>query len=85
LKLNKEILKFELSNCDVSMANTLRRIIIAEVPTMAIHMVSIYENSSALADEVISHRLGLIPLISEGVEDFIYPWEDDNVEKKKGV
>ena len=48
---------------DVSMANALRRIMIAEVPTFAIDHVIIEENNGILADEVISHRLGLIPLI----------------------
>jgi DNA-directed RNA polymerase II subunit RPB3 len=58
---------FELSETDVSMANSLRRIMIAEVPTLCIDMVEFEENSSCLPDEFISHRLGSIYLLK-----FIY-------------
>ncbi len=55
-------IKFILSETDVSVANTLRRIMIAEVPTLAIDLVEFHENTTVLNDEYIAHRMGLIPI-----------------------
>lgn len=55
-------IEFDILNCHPSVANALRRALISLVPTMAIHHVSIFENSSVFPDEYIAHRLGLIPL-----------------------
>ena len=53
---------FVLQGATPAFANALRRIMISEIPTMAIETVDFHENDSVLFDEVIAHRLGLIPL-----------------------
>ena len=51
-------------NSNEPLANAIRRSI-SEVPTLAIDEVEIYKNDSALFDEVLAHRLGLLPLKTE--------------------
>ncbi len=62
--LNKSEYKlvFNINGINPALANTLRRLMISEVPTLAIDTVEFAKNSSALYDEIIAHRLGLIPL-----------------------
>ncbi|KAI8469325.1 MAG: insert subdomain of RNA polymerase alpha subunit [Monoraphidium minutum] len=55
-------MEFDLIGVDPSIANALRRILIAEVPTVAIEHVFIVNNTSIIQDEVLAHRLGLVPL-----------------------
>jgi DNA-directed RNA polymerase subunit D len=54
--------RFILEGVSTSFANALRRAMISEVPTLAIEDVRIYDNTSALFDEILAHRLGLIPI-----------------------
>jgi DNA-directed RNA polymerase subunit D len=65
-------IKFLLKDSNPAFANTLRRTILTEVPTLAIAEVIVLENSSPLYDEIIAHRLGLIPLVTP-LEDFNLP------------
>ena len=62
VSMTPEVMEFDLIGVDASFANALRRILLAEVPTVAIENVFIADNTSLIADEVLSHRLGLIPL-----------------------
>ena len=55
-----ERVKFTLSGCDLSMANSLRRVMIAEVPTLAIDWVSMEINTTVLH----GMRMCLTPLLS---------------------
>jgi DNA-directed RNA polymerase II subunit RPB3 len=70
-KLNHERIVFFVHNVDVSYCNSLRRIIMSDVETMAIDLVTIEENTSVLHDEYIAHRLGLIPLDSTRSKEFL--------------
>ena len=45
-----------------TIVNSIRRIILDEVPTFAIEDVEVAKNDSPLYDEVLAHRLGLVPL-----------------------
>mmetsp|Transcript_67117 Transcript_67117/g.143614 ORF Transcript_67117/g.143614 Transcript_67117/m.143614 type:complete len:358 (+) Transcript_67117:70-1143(+) len=63
------LVKFTLTDTDVSMANMLRRIMLAEVPTMAIEIVNISDNDTVLFDEFLAHRMGLLPMASHSVGD----------------
>merc|ERR1712227_33204 len=62
VKLTAEEAEFDMIGIDAAIANALRRILLAEVPTMAVEKVFIYNNTTVMQDEVLAHRLGLIPL-----------------------
>ena len=65
-------IKVSIKGVDRVYANALRRFAINEVPCMAIDDVVIQQNSSVLYDEILAHRLGLIPL-STDLKGYVLP------------
>lgn len=65
-------IKVSIKGVDRVYANALRRFAISEVPCMAIDDVVVQQNSSVLYDEILAHRLGLIPL-STDLKGYVLP------------
>jgi DNA-directed RNA polymerase alpha subunit len=68
--LTADELRFIISGVDDSYVNALRRIMISEVPTLAIDRVVFYANTTSHVDEYIAHRMGLILISSQDVDHF---------------
>ena len=62
LEKDDKNMRLLIREVDVPFINALRRVVLAEVPCMAIDEIVVIENSSILQDEIIAHRFGLIPL-----------------------
>ena len=68
-------IRLELSDeLPTPVANALRRAIINEIPTMAVEEVLVIENSSAMPNEILAHRISLIPFISD-IDNYNLPEE----------
>ena len=76
---------FIVYDAEVPFINALRRIAMMKVPKLAIEDVFIVKNDSAMFDEVLAHRLGLTPLVSdlESIEGLVMP-EDCDCDSEKG-
>jgi DNA-directed RNA polymerase subunit D len=90
-----------LTETSTAQVNSIRRALIADVPKLAITRVDfaqginqdnatgdVYESVNTLPDEVIAHRLAMIPIPTHPEEGIVFP-EDcvnckDMVEKDKG-
>ena len=89
-----------ISDTDASQVNAIRRALIADVPKLAITRVDfsqgvtqdnkgeIVESVNVLPDEVLAHRLAMIPIPTNLDEGLVFPDDCDNcrdvVEKDKG-
>ena len=89
-----------VSDTDSSQVNAIRRALIADVPKLAITRVDfsqgvtqdnkgeVVESVNALPDEVIAHRLAMIPIPTNLDEGLVFPEACENcrdvVEKDKG-
>jgi len=61
-RLDGDELEFLLSDSNPAFANSIRRTAIREVPTMAVDEVEFKANDSGMYDEIIAHRLAMMPL-----------------------
>lgn len=64
-------LSFLISNVDLSVVNSLRRIVLSEIPTIGFYFdpydqertdIVVHKNTGALHNEYLSHRVSLVPL-----------------------
>nr|BAS01746.1 DNA-directed RNA polymerase I 40KDa subunit [Amorphochlora amoebiformis] len=55
-------LRLEILNLDISILNSLRRVMVSELPSISPSEIFIFKNTSLINDEIISHRIGLIPI-----------------------
>ncbi len=74
LQLEDRYVRFEIKGITPAIANALRRTLINDIPKLAIHKVvfhhgqirdtqdNVYDSTTPLFDEIIAHRLGMIPL-----------------------
>jgi len=76
IKKEEDKIRFIIKGIDYSIANGIRRGSY-EIPVLAIDEVEFYVNDSALYDEVLAHRLGLVPIKTERPVKF----PDDNYEE----
>ncbi len=72
LQESDDEISLQLEGVDRSYANAVRRFCISEVPSMAIDDIVILENSSVLYDEILAHRLGMVPLRTD-LERYVLP------------
>ena len=72
LKNEGNLLIFTLDKINPVIANTLRRSALNHVPTLAIDELTIQQNDSALYDEMLAHRIGLIPFVTD-LKSYVLP------------
>ena len=78
---------FVVRDAEVPFINAIRRCAMVNVPKIAIEDVNIIRNDSAMFNEVLAHRLGLTPLVSDldALEGLSLPEDDDWGEFSNGI
>ena len=83
---NDDEMLFIIRDAEVPFVNAVRRTAMVNVPKISIEDVYITKNDSAMFDEVLAHRLGLTPLVSnfDDIDGLLLP-EDDGWYDKQGI
>lgn len=61
-KITKTYLSFTVKETNLSFTNSLRRILLSEIPIVALDIINVEQNNTVLPDDLIVHRLGLVPM-----------------------
>ena len=77
LEKNDSNITFLLEESNPQFANTLRRVMTGEIPILSIESVDFTVNDSVLYNEIIAHRLGLVPLVFDP-KNFHFKSEHDD-------
>jgi len=62
LEKKGDTLKLLFKDTNIAFVNGLRRSMMAGTPVLAIEDVHFYQNTSVMFDEMLAHRLGMVPL-----------------------
>ena len=78
---------FIIRDAEVPFINAIRRCAMVNVPKIAIEDVNIIRNDSAMFNEVLAHRLGLTPLVSDldALEGMLLPEDEGWEEYTNGI
>jgi len=71
-----DVIRFKWSDTSPSLANCLRRVILTEVPSLAVEDIVFIENESPMSDEHIAHVLAMIPLVTPKGR-YVFPQDSD--------
>ncbi len=59
-----KVMRVDIAGINYGLANAIRRTAIGLVGCFAVDAVTFYENTSALFDEYLAHRVGLVPILT---------------------
>jgi DNA-directed RNA polymerase subunit D len=76
VSLTEDTIRFLVEGVDTAFTNTLRRAMVAEVPTMTIEDIFYFDNSSLVPDEILANRLGFTPLKTD-LDNYVLPEDCD--------
>ncbi|MBT4446504.1 DNA-directed RNA polymerase subunit D [archaeon] len=73
--------RFEIEKTSESFVNSIRRMVVEEVPTLAVEDMTVRQNSSALFDEMLALRIGLTPIKTD-LSSYSLPTSPEEVEER---
>jgi len=76
VSLTEDTIRFLIEGVDTAFVNSLRRAMVAEVPTMTIDDIFYFDNSSLVPDEILANRIGFTPLKTD-LDSYVLPEDCD--------